>query len=158
MAIAAKQLKTISLAGSVLELETTQSIRSPALKPGDAISLRVVCPVLVEGVELIPAGTAAVGVITGIEKCGCCDWPRQVFLDIDNVTVSEGPPVSLNVSVRAVDNEHSQATDKETAAAALMFPAAPLAVALFARRREHAVVRLEQRFRAVVCVSTAALP
>lgn len=155
MAFPAEQLKTISLAGTVLELETTQSIASRALKRGDAISLRVACPVLVEGVELIAAGTATVGVITGIEKCACCDWPIQIFLDIDNVAVAEGRPVSLNVSVRPIP-DHSQATDKEVAAAALMFPAAPLAVALFARRREHAVVRLEERFRAVVCVSTAA--
>ena len=141
MAFPAEQVEAVSLAGTVLELETTQSSASAELKQGDAISLRVACPVIVEGVELIAAGTATVGVITRIE-------PSQILLHIDNVAVS----------VKPVDSEHNADTDKEIAAAALMFPAASLAVALFARRREHAVVRLGQRFQAVVCESAAALP
>ncbi len=139
------------LDGTVVELETTQSITSKELKSGDAISLRVASPVLAEGVELIAADTVTIGVITTIDKCGCCDLPSQIFLNINKVATVNGPSISLDLSVRPVRSEHSQAIDHEMAAAALMFPAAALAVALFATQRKYPVVRLERRFRALVC-------
>lgn len=138
------------LDGTVVELETTQSITSKELKSGDAISLRVASPVA-EGVELIAADTVTIGVITTIDKCGCCDLPSQIFLNISKVATVNGPSISLNLSVRPVRGEHSQAIDHEMAAAALMFPAASLAVALFATQRKDPVVRLGRRFRALVC-------
>ena len=68
----AEQVAVKILPSSVVELEAVHAISLKDVRTGDAIPFRVACPVIVDGVTIIAAGTMAMGVITEAETCGRC--------------------------------------------------------------------------------------
>lgn len=136
------------LNGTVVELETTHAISSKDVRLGDAISFRVACPVIVEEVTVIAAGTVAMGVITGVEKYGRYGRPDKIACSVKEVMAVDGTSIPLQLSVMLSDSEDLRTDEREMAAASLMFPVAPLALVFLSRRREKTVIRSGLRFRA----------
>jgi hypothetical protein len=139
------------LDGTIVELETVNAISSKDVRVGDAISFRVACPVIAEGVTVISQGTVAMGVITEAARCGRYGQPGKIAWSVKEVIAVDGSSVPLQLSVILRGSEDTGMDDREMAAASLMFPAAPLAL-LFLHRHvgENAVILSGERFRASV--------
>lgn len=147
----AERVTMTNLDGTVVELETTHVISSKDVRTGGAIPFRVACPVTVDGVTLIAAGTLAMGVITAVEKCGRCGQPIKMAWNVKEAIAVDGTFIRLQLSVRLSGSEHSRTDDREMVAASLMFPGAPLALLFLSRQRENMVlIRSGERFLASV--------
>jgi hypothetical protein len=146
----AEQVAVKILDGTVVELEAANALSSRDVRTGDAIQFRVACPMIVDGMTLIAAGTMATGVVTEAEKCSHCGQLGKITWNVKELLTVDGTPIPLQLSVSLIDTEHSRTDEREMAAASLMFPVPSLALSFFTKERNDTVIRSGQCFRAFV--------
>lgn len=116
------------VAGTLLSLETMDLLNSSQRKRGDKFGLRVVVPYVVDGVEIIPAGTTGIGEVVHAAAARGGGAPGELLiaarsLDISGQTV---PLRGLKLGVTGGDNTGM--------ALGVSFAAGPFA--MFVRGRE----------------------
>jgi hypothetical protein len=139
-------LKDIKLpAGTRVELEMAHTIDSMTTRTGDAVSLRVVNPVVVDGVTLIAVGATATARVVKAERNGHFGRAGRIAWELKEVTAVDGSRVALDAAGRAVGDSKGAKVAATMALAVL----SPVALVAGFKRGENAVVPEGKRFDAV---------
>lgn len=100
---------TVPPANTIVELELVDSVGSESSKKGDTFKLRVVQPVVVEGKELVPAGTIAVGQVVHAAKAGIGGKGGELILAARYLEMPNGP-LKLRSSLGVAGQGHAVAS------------------------------------------------
>jgi len=92
--------------GTIVELETVDTLSSKINKRGDKFAIRLIGPLVVDGTEVIPAGTLGVGEVTTVAPAGFGGRAGEMmvlarFLTVDGVQV---PLRGFKLGSRGRDN------------------------------------------------------
>jgi hypothetical protein len=137
--------------GTVVELETAYTINSQLVRTGDAVSFRVVNPVIVEGAVVIEKGATATALVTRAERGGHFGRAGRIEWEMKEVTAVDGSRVPLSTSGRAVGDSHgAKVATQMVITGALLWPVAPLVLLHGFKRGENAFVPEGKRFSVVV--------
>ncbi len=138
-------------AGTVVELETAYTINSQLVRRGDAVSFRVVNPVVVGGQVVVEKGATATALVTKSERGGHFGRAGRIAWTMKEVTAADGSRVPLQFSGRTVgDSKGAKVATQMVVMGALMWPIAPVVLFHGFKRGENAVVPEGKRFDAVV--------
>ena len=138
-------------AGTPVELETAYNINSQLVRAGDAVSFRVVNPVVVEGQVVIEKGAVATAVLTKAERGGHFGRAGRLAWTMKEVTAADGTRVPLQFDGRTVgDSKGAKVATQMVVMGALMWPIAPVVLFSGFKRGENAVVPEGKRFDAAV--------
>lgn len=141
--------------GTVVELETAYTINSQLVRTGDAVSFRVVNPVVVEGQVVIEKGATATALVTKAERGGHFGRAGRIAWLMKEVTAADGSRIPLQFSGHTVGDSHGAKVATEMAVmGALLWPVAPLVLFHGFKRGENAVVPEGKRFDAAVFGAT----
>jgi hypothetical protein len=137
--------------GTVVELETAYNINSQLVRTGDAISFRVVNPVMVNGQVVIEKGATATALVTKSERGGHWGRAGRIAWTMKEVTAADGSRVPLQFSGRTVgDSKGAKVATQMVVMGALMWPIAPVMLFHGFKRGENAYVPEGKRFDASV--------
>ncbi|HEX8118487.1 MAG TPA: hypothetical protein VF521_14520 [Pyrinomonadaceae bacterium] len=138
-------------AGTPVELETAYTINSQLVRAGDAVSFRVVNPVIVDGQVVIEKGAIATAFLTKAERGGHFGRAGRLAWTMKEVTAADGTRVPLQFSGRTVgDSKGAKVATQMVVMGALMWPVAPLVLFHGFKRGENAYVPEGKRFDAAV--------
>jgi|ERR1043166_1104668 hypothetical protein len=136
--------------GTLVELETAYTINSQLVRRGDAVSFRVVNPVILGGAVVIEKGATATAIVTRAERGRHFGRAGRIEWAMKEVTAADGSRVPLDLSGHVVGDSHGASVAARMAVTgALLGPAAPLALLYGFKRGENAFVLEGQRFNAV---------
>ncbi len=137
--------------GTVVELETAYTFNSQLTRKGDAISFRVVNPVIVGGQVVIEKGATATGLVTKAERGGHWGRAGRIAWMMKEVTAADGSRIPLQFSGRTVgDSKGAKVATQMIIMGGLMWFAAPIALLHGFKRGENAIVPEGKRFDAAV--------
>lgn len=137
--------------GTVVELETAYTINSQLVRTGDAVSFRVVNPVIVEGQVVVEKGAIATALVTKAERGGHWGRAGRIAWMMKEVTAADGSRVPLQFDGRTVGDSHgTKVATTMVVMGALMWPIAPVVLFQGFKRGENAVVPEGKRFDATV--------
>ena len=137
--------------GTQVELETAYTINSQLVRAGDAVSFRVVNPVIVDGQVVIEKGAIATAFLTKAERGGHFGRAGRLAWTMKEVTAADGTRVPLQFSGRTVgDSKGAKVATQMVVMGALMWPVAPLVLFHGFKRGENAYVPEGKRFDAAV--------
>jgi hypothetical protein len=137
--------------GTVVELETAYTINSQLVRTGDAVSFRVVNPVIVEGQVVIEKGATATALVTKAERNGHWGRAGRITWIMKEVTAADGSRVPLQFTGHVVgDSKGAKVAAQTVIFGSLMLFAAPLALTSGFKRGENAIVPEGKRFDAQV--------
>jgi len=74
-------------AGAPIELMVVREVNSDRARPGDPVKLRVNRPVTIDGVEVVPVGTAAQGEVTASKKSGMLLQRGKLAVKLNAITL-----------------------------------------------------------------------
>jgi hypothetical protein len=138
-------------AGTVVDFETAYAINSQEFRKGDAISFRVVNPVIIDGAVLIIQGATATGIVTKAERNGHFGRAGRITWVMKEVTAVDGSRVPIQFTGHTVgDSKGAKIAAQTIAFGVLLGPAAPLALLSGFKRGENAFIPAGKRFQAVV--------
>jgi hypothetical protein len=138
-------------AGTVVELETAYTINSQLVRKGDAVSFRVVNPVIVDGQVVIEKGAIATALVTTAERGGHWGRAGRVAWTLKEVTAADGSRIPVQFNGRTVGDSHgAKVATTMVVMGALMWPIAPVMLFHGFKRGENAVVPEGKRFDAQV--------
>jgi hypothetical protein len=138
-------------AGTTVELETAYTINSQLTRKGDAVSFRVVNPVLVGGQVVVEKGAIATALVTKAERGGHFGRAGRIAWTMKEVTAADGSRIPLQFSGRTVgDSKGAKVATTMVVMGTLMWPIAPIVLFHGFRRGGNAVVPEGKRFDAVV--------
>ena len=138
-------------AGTVVDFETAYAINSQEFRKGDAISFRVVNPVIVDGAVLIIQGATATGIVTKAERNGHWGRAGRITWMMKEVTAVDGSRVPIQFTGHSVgDSKGAKVALTTIAFGALMGPAAPIALFGGLKRGENAYIAPGKRYQATV--------
>jgi hypothetical protein len=132
--------------GVRVELEMAHTIDSMTTRTGDAVSLRVVNPVVVDGMTVIAVGATATARVVKAERNGHFGRAGRIVWELKEVTAIDGTRVPLSASGRAVGDSKGAKVAATMALAVL----SPVALVAGFKRGENAVVPEGKRFDAFV--------
>jgi len=137
--------------GTPVELETAYTIDSQLVRKGDAITFRVVNPVVVDGAVVIEKGATATAHVTTSERGGHFGRAGRIAWTMKEVTAADGSRVPLQFSSRTVgDSKGAKVATQMVVMGALLWPIAPVVLFHGFKRGKNAVVPEGKRFDAVV--------
>jgi hypothetical protein len=137
--------------GTPVELETAYTINSQLVRAGDAVSFRVVNPVIVDGQVVIEKGAIATAVLTKAERGGHFGRAGRLAWAMKEVTAADGTRVPLQFAGRAVgDSKGGQVAARMAMTGAIFWFAPPVALLHGFKRGENAFVPEGKRFDAAV--------
>jgi len=137
--------------GTVVELETAYTFDSQRTRKGDAISFRVVNPVIVGGQVVIEKGAIATALVTKAERGGHWGRAGRIAWMMKEVTAADGSRIPLQFSGRSVgDSKGARVATEMAVFGGLMWFAAPLVLLHGFRRGGNAIVPEGKRFDAAV--------
>jgi hypothetical protein len=138
-------------AGTTVELETAYTINSQLVRTGDAVTFRVVNPVVVEGQIVIEKGATATALVTKSERGGHFGRAGRIAWTMKEVTAADGSRVPLQFSGRTVgDSKGAKVATQMVVMGALMWSIAPVMLFHGFKRGENAFVPEGKRFDALV--------
>ncbi len=82
-------------AGTPITVKLNQVLTSGTLSVGSSISGETTAPVMVKGVEVIPAGSAVIGRITNSVKANLAGIPGEIHISFQSVTAPDGTVIPL---------------------------------------------------------------
>ena len=136
-------------AGTTVELETAYTINSQLVRTGDAVSFRVVNPVLVGGQVVIEKGATATALVTKAERNGHWGRAGRITWVMKEVTAADGTRIPLQFTGHVVgDSKGAKVAAQTIAMGALLWPIAPVTLFHGFKRGENAVVPEGKRFDA----------
>ncbi|HVF56268.1 MAG TPA: hypothetical protein VM934_08965 [Pyrinomonadaceae bacterium] len=137
--------------GTWVELETIYTINSQQVRKGDAISFRVVNPVIVGGATVIETGATATAIVTKAERNGHFGRAGRIAWSMKEVTAVDGSRVPLVFSGRSVgDSKGAKVAGGMIITGVLLWPIAPVALLHGFKRGENAFIPAGKRFEASV--------
>ena len=137
--------------GTTVELETAYTINSQLTRKGDAISFRVVNPVIVGGQVAIEKGAIATALVTKSERGGHWGRAGRIAWTMKEVTAADGSRIPLQFSGRTVgDSKGAKVATQMVVMGALLWPIAPVVLFHGFKRGENAIVPEGKRFDASV--------
>jgi len=143
-------------AGTVVDFETCYPINSQEFRKGDAISFRVVNPVVVNSSVLIIQGATATGIVTKAERGGHWGRAGRITWAMKEVTAVDGTRIPLEFTGHTVgDSKGAKVAAQTIAMGALMGPLAPVALLSGFKRGENAYIPAGKRYQAAVKTDTA---
>lgn len=74
-------------AGTSIELMVVREVNSDRARPGDPVKLRVNSPVRIDGIEVVPVGTAAQGEVTASKKSGMLLQRGKLTVKLNAITL-----------------------------------------------------------------------
>ncbi|MBV9928636.1 MAG: hypothetical protein JOZ96_26710 [Acidobacteria bacterium] len=138
-------------AGTPVELEMAYTIDSQHTRAGDAVTFRVVNPVIVGGQVVIEKGATATAVVTKAERGGHFGRAGRIAWTMKEVTAADGTRIPLQFSGHTVGDSKGAKVATRVVLTGLMFwPVAPVALFHGFKRGENAVVPEGKRFDAAV--------
>ena len=138
-------------AGTPVELETAYTINSQLVRAGDAVSFRVVNPVVVDGQVVVEKGAAATAVVTKAERGGHFGRAGRIAWTMKEVTAADGTRIPLQFSGRVVgDSKGGKVATRMILTGTVFWFAPPVALLHGFKRGENAVVPEGKRFDAAV--------
>jgi hypothetical protein len=75
-------------AGTEVHLETAAPISTKRIKVHEEFALRTVGPVVVDGVEVVPAGTPALGQVIHVQKAGSFGKAAELILTVRRIDLA----------------------------------------------------------------------
>jgi hypothetical protein len=133
-------------AGVHLDLEMAHTIDSLTTRTNDLVSLRVVNPVMVEGVTVIAVGATATAKVVKAERNGHFGRAGRITWELKEVTAVDGTRVPLTSAGHVVGDSKGA----KVAATMALSVLSPFALAVGFKRGENAVVPEGKRFDAFV--------
>ncbi|MFL6253885.1 MAG: hypothetical protein ACJ74T_02585 [Pyrinomonadaceae bacterium] len=151
----ARRVAVRVLGGTPVELETAYTINSQLVRTGDAVSFRVVNPVVVDGQVVIEKGATATALVTKAERGGHFGRAGRIAWTMKEVTAADGSRIPVQFSGRTVgDSKGAKVATQMVVMGALMWPIAPIVLFHGFKRGENAVVPEGKRFDATVTGAT----
>jgi hypothetical protein len=98
-------------AGTLLHLRLDTLVASDTSRAEDPVQASVARPVLVDGVEAVPAGSAVKGVVTQARRSGKVKGRAEVALRFDALAVSGGPDQPVQTRTVAVQAPSTRRND-----------------------------------------------
>ena len=137
--------------GTVVELETAYTFDSQLTRKGDAVTFRVVNPVVVGGQVVIEKGATATALVTKAERGGHWGRAGRIAWTMKEVTAADGTRIPLQFNGRTVgDSKGAKVATQMVVMGALMWPIAPIVLFHGFKRGENAFVPEGKRFDAAV--------
>jgi hypothetical protein len=137
--------------GTPVELETAYTINSQLVRAGDAVSFRVVNPVVVAGQVVIEKGATATALVTKAERGGHFGRAGRLAWMMKEVTAADGSRIPLQFSGRTVgDSKGAKVATSMVLTGAVFWFMPPVALLHGFKRGENAVVPEGKRFEATV--------
>jgi hypothetical protein len=137
--------------GTVVELETAYTINSQLTRTGDAVTFRVVNPVMVDGQVVVEKGATATAFVTKAERGGHFGRAGRIAWTMKEVTAADGSRIPLQFNGRTVgDSNGAKVATQMVVMGALLWPIAPVVLFHGFKRGENAVVPEGKRFDAAV--------
>jgi hypothetical protein len=138
-------------AGTLVELETAYTFNSQLTRTGDAVSFRVVNPVIVEGRVVVEKGAVATAIVTKAERGGHFGRAGRIAWMLKEVTAADGTRIPVQFSGRTVgDSKGAKVATQMVVMGALMWPIAPIVLFHGFKRGANAVVPEGKRVDATV--------
>ena len=137
--------------GTVVELETAYTINSQLVRKGDAISFRVVNPVVVDGQIVVEKGATATALVTKAERGGHWGRAGRIAWTMKEVMAADGSRIPLQFNGRTVgDSKGAKVATQMVVMGALLWPIAPVVLFHGFKRGENAFVPEGKRYDAAV--------
>ena len=137
--------------GTIVEMETAYTINSQLTRRGDAVTFRVVNPVVVDGQIIIEKGATATALVTKAERGGHWGRAGRIAWTMKEVTAADGSRLPLQFNGRMVgDSKGAKVATQMVVMGALMWPIAPVVLFHGFKRGENAIVPEGKRFDATV--------
>lgn len=141
--------------GTPVELETAYTINSQLVRAGDAVSFRVVNPVVLNGQVVIEKGAAATALVTKSERGGHWGRAGRIAWTMKEVTAADGTRIPVQFSGRMVgDSKGAKVATQMILTGAIFWFAPPVALLHGFKRGDNAVVPEGKRFDAAVSGAT----
>jgi hypothetical protein len=138
-------------AGTVVDFETAYAINSQEFRKGDAISFRVVNPVIIDGAVLIIQGATATGIVTRAERNGHFGRAGRITWTMKDVTAVDGTRLPLQFTGHTVgDSKGAKVATQIILTGILLGPIAPVALLGGLKRGANAYIPAGKRFQAMV--------
>lgn len=138
-------------AGTPVELETAYNINSQLVRAGDAVSFRVVNPIVVDGQVVVEKGAAATAVVTKAERGGHFGRAGRIAWTMKEVTAADGTRIPVQFSGRVVgDSKGGQVATRMILTGTLFWFVPPVALLHGFKRGDNAIVPEGKRFDAAV--------
>ena len=137
--------------GLAVEVEAPFSVSSQDVRPGDAISFRVVNPVKVDGVVVIEPGSTATGRVVQASRGGHFGRAGRLAWAMESVTGVDGTKIPLQAAGRIVgDSKAAKVITQTVVMGAFLWVVAPLALFHGFKRGENAVLPAGKRLEVLV--------
>lgn len=133
-------------AGVRVELEMAHTIDSLTTRTNDLVSLRVVNPVVVEGVTVVAVGATATARVVRAERNGHWGRAGRITWELKEVTAVDGTRLPLSATGHVVGDSHGA----KVAAVVALSVLSPVALTAGFKRGENAVVPEGKRFEAFI--------
>lgn len=138
-------------AGTVVELETAYTIDSQLVRAGDAVSFRVVNPVVLDGQVVIESGASATAVVTKAERGGHFGRAGRIAWTMKEVTAADGTRIPVQFDGRVVgDSKGGKVATRMILTGTFFWFAPPVALLHGFKRGSNAIVPEGKRFDASV--------
>jgi hypothetical protein len=150
-------------AGTRLDIEAAYTVNSKEIKPGDLLSFRVLVPVRIGGLDVIPMGALVSGRVVKAKrgghwgKAGKLAWLMDdvVAVDLTRVPLTANPDIPLGQNKVTGTSHGGEIATQMAVFAPLMMFAAPLVLMSGFKRGEDAVIPQGKRFVVYVAKETA---
>lgn len=149
-------------AGTRLDIETAYNINSRDMRPGDLLTFRVLVPVKIEGVDVIPMGALVTGRVVRAKrgghwgKAGKLAWVMEdvVAVDLTRVPLTANPDIPAGEHKVTGTSHGGEVATQMAVFGSLMMFAAPLVLMSGFKRGEDAVLPQGKRFIVYVAKET----
>jgi hypothetical protein len=150
------QLLTVIIPrGTLIEIETAYRISSQEVKPGEAISFKVVNPVRVGENTVIAAGSIATGRVAKATRGGHFGRAGRLVWTMETVNAVDDSRVPIQATGRLVgDSKGAKVATQAVLTAAVLWPIAPVALLHGFKRGENAYLAQGRRFEVTVSADT----
>jgi hypothetical protein len=150
-----ESLTVIIPRGTLVEIETAYRISSQEVKPGEAISFKVVNPVRVGEKTVIAAGSIATGRIVKATRGGHFGRAGRLAWTMETVNAIDDSRVPIQATGRVVgDSKGAKVATRAVITGALLWPIAPVALLHGFKRGENAYVAQGRRLEVTVSADT----
>lgn len=141
--------------GTVVEIETAYRISSQEIKPGEAISFRVVNPVRVGDKTVIAVGAIATGRVVKASRGGHFGRAGRLAWTMETVNAVDDSRVTIQASGRLVgDSKGAKVATLAVLTGVLFWPIAPVGLLHGFKRGENAYLAQGHRFEVTVSTDT----
>jgi hypothetical protein len=137
--------------GTIVEVESAFTVTSQEVRTGDAISFRVVYPVMVDGRTVIAPGATATARVVRASRGGHFGKAGRLAWNMEYVTAVDGTKIPLQSPGRIVgDSKAAKVVTQTILTGAVFWVIAPVALLHGFKRGENAILPAGKRYDVIV--------